>query len=156
MSTAPPSPATWPDWSGPTEHCMPPQGSAGSAAALDWLEALGERQGWPTRTRMALALCADEALANIALHARTPAGTPAQRWLSCGPTAAGLALCIEDDGLPFDPTTQPSPELADSLDEMAIGGHGLRLMRHYLHQLLYQRTDERNRLLLEVAYTQAT
>ena len=51
----------------------------------------------------------------------------------------------------FDPTAQASPDLAASLDEAQVGGHGLRLMRHYLHQMLYRREALRNVLLLEVA-----
>jgi serine/threonine-protein kinase RsbW len=62
-----------------------------------------------------------------------------------------VALCIEDDGVPFDPTAQESPALATSLDEAHVGGHGLRLMRHYLHRMLYRRAPDRNVLLLEVA-----
>ena len=62
-----------------------------------------------------------------------------------------MALCIEDDGVPFDPTAQESPALATSLDEAHVGGHGLRLMRHYLHRMLYRRIPDRNVLLLEVA-----
>lgn len=146
--TAPPA---WPAWTGPVERLEPPPGPGATAAALAWLEALGERAGWPPRALMALTLCADEALANIALHARTPSGGPARLWLACGPTGGGVALSIEDDGAPFDPTAQELPALASSLDEAQIGGHGLRLMHHYLHQMLYRRDPNRNVLLLEVA-----
>ena len=147
----PPEPPAWPAWSGTVERLAPPPAPGATAAALAWLEALGERAGWPPRALMALTLCADEALANVALHARTPGGEPARLWLACGPTDAGLALCIEDDGVPFDPTAQESPALATSLDEAHVGGHGLRLMRHYLHRMLYRRIPDRNVLLLEVA-----
>ena len=51
----------------------------------------------------------------------------------------------------FDPKAQESPALAASLDEAQVGGHGLRLMRHYLRQLLYRREGMHNVLLLEVA-----
>jgi anti-sigma regulatory factor (Ser/Thr protein kinase) len=121
------------------------------ASALAWLEALGERHGWPPKALFALTLCADEALANVASHARRADGQSAQLWLACGPTPGGLALRIEDDGEAFDPTAQASPQLAASLDEAQIGGHGLRLMRHYLRHLLYRREGLRNVLLLELA-----
>lgn len=144
-------PPTWPAWTAPPERLAPGSGASAVAAALDWLEALAERQAWPAKARGALVLCADEALANIGAYARTASGEAAQLWLACGPSAGGLALCIEDDGTAFDPTTQALPELAASLDEARIGGHGLRLMRHYLRQLLYRRAHGRNVLLLEVA-----
>ena len=146
-----PSESAWPAWTAPPERLAPGSGAPAVAAALAWLEALAERQAWPAKARGALVLCADEALANIGAYARTASGEAAQLWLACGPSAGGLALCIEDDGTAFDPTTQALPELAASLDEARIGGHGLRLMRHYLRQLLYRRAHGRNVLLLEVA-----
>lgn len=142
----------WPAWTAPADTLTPEPGAAGLPGALAWLEALAERDGWPSRMRFALTLCADEALTNIVTHARPPdAGQPLRLWLRCGPTAQGVALCIEDDGAAFDPTAQASPALAPSLDEAQVGGHGLRLMRHYLRQMLYRREGPRNLLLLEVA-----
>lgn len=139
-----------PAWTTEPERLAAGHGPDAVQTALAWLEALGERQAWPGRARFALALCADEALTNIATHARTLQGRPACLWLSCGPTADGLALCIEDDGSAFDPTAQASPELAASLDEARPGGHGLRLMRHYLHRLSYRRAGTRNVLTMEI------
>lgn len=139
-----------PLWTNEPQQLTAGSGSRAIADSLTWLEHLGAQQHWPAATLFALSLCADEALANIHHHARRADGQPVQLWLRCGPTQAGLALRIEDDGLAFDPTTQPSPQLATSLDEADIGGHGLRLMRHYLHQLIYERHNERNVLWLEL------
>ena len=63
-----------------------------------------------------------------------------------------MRLSIEDNGAVFDPTAQASPALAPSLDEAQVGGHGLRLMRHYLRALHYQRQNERNTLVLEAPW----
>lgn len=146
-----PAPTDWPAWTAPPDTLSPGAGPDAVAPALAWLEGLAERDGWPSKARFALTLCADEALANVGAYARTPGGGPARLWLACGRTAHGLALQIEDDGVAFDPTAQASPALAQSLDEARIGGHGLRLMRHYLRQLLYRRVQGRNLLLLELA-----
>jgi len=141
----------WPAWTAPADSFSPGPGPQGVAHALGWLEALAERHGWPARLQFALTLCADEALVNIATHARPRAPGQALRLrLECGPTAHGVALVIEDDGAPFDPTAQELPALAASLDEAHPGGHGLRLMRHYLRQMLYRRDGGRNLLLLEL------
>ncbi len=155
-TTQPSAKPPWPVWAQPPELLQPTPGAAGVAEALTWLEALGESQAWPMRALMGLTLCADEALTNIASYALQPNGQPARMWLSCGTIEGGLGLCIEDDGAAFDPTTQEPPALAASLDEARIGGHGLRLMRHYLRQLRYRREGERNVLLLEVEVTAPT
>jgi len=38
--------------------------------------------------------------------------------------------------------------LAATLDDAEIGGHGVRLMQHYLHDLRYLRHGDENRLTL--------
>lgn len=139
----PATPPNWPDWAAPADSFSP----QGVADALAWLEALAERHGWPPRLQFTLTLCADEALTNITTHAQAP-----RLRLECGATAHGVALRIEDDGPPFDPTAQAAPALAASLDDAQAGGHGLRLMRHYLRQMLYRRDGERNVLLLELPW----
>ncbi len=114
---------------------------------------------WPSATAgqrarcFALTLCADEALTNVVSYAQAPPGQPQLGLrLECGRTPYGVALRMEDDGAAFDPTAQEPPELAPSLDDALVGGHGLRLMRHYLHTLHYQRQGERNVLLLGAAW----
>ena len=141
---------------GKPDVLLPSATAQGLASALAWLEALAERDGWPARTLFALTLCADEALTNVLSHAVTPPGAAGlQLRLECARSdhdGGGVALRIEDNGAAFDPTEQSSPALAASLDEARVGGHGLRLMRHYLQSLHYQRVDDRNVLLLLAAW----
>ena len=126
---------------------------AGLAQALDWLEALAEQQQWPTRTGLKLKLCMDEALTNIIMYGfqnRQSLDTPCVE-LRVQQDAHTILLDITDNGSPFDPTQQQTPPLAASLDEASIGGHGLRLMRHYLQEILYHRTAQHNHLRLVAA-----
>ena len=140
---------------GPDVFCPEPT-PPGLSSALAWLEGLAERDGWPARTLFALTLCADEALTNVIAYASAPAGAAAlQLRLECARTADSVWLRIADNGAVFDPTAQESPQLAPSLEDARVGGHGLRLMRHYLQPLRYRRSatppEGRNCLLLEVA-----
>ena len=137
----------------------PEPSPAGLSSALAWLEGLAQRDGWPTRTLFALTLCADEALTNLISYASAPAGgAPLQLRLECARSGSGSGsgdsvwLRIADNGAVFDPTAQASPALAASLDDARVGGHGLRLMRHYLRALHYQRQNDCNVLLLEAPW----
>ena len=131
----------------------PEPSPAGLSSALAWLEGLAQRDGWPARTLFALTLCADEALTNLISYASAPAGgAPLQLRLECTRSCSGVRLSIEDNGAVFDPTAQASPALAASLDDARVGGHGLRLMRHYLRALHYQRQNDCNVLLLEAPW----
>ncbi|KDC05323.1 histidine kinase-like ATPase domain protein [Bordetella bronchiseptica E012] len=80
-------------------------------------------------------------------HAFTP-GHPAAIHLTLRQTRREVSLHIADNGAAYDPTQALSPPLARSLDDAQPGGHGLRLMRHFMHALSYQRRDGWNHLTL--------
>ena len=128
------------------------------ARGLEWLESIGRGLHWPSRTLFKLRLCLDETLTNIAMYgyaqSRPDAGEPCVRLrlLEDGPR---LVLEITDNGVAFDPTSQTPRGLDASLDEARVGGHGLRLMLHYLEDIRYERLDGWNRLELVAALDNA-
>ena len=140
----------WPALNVLDERSMPAHCEA-IASVMEWLEGVGEQQQWHAKSLFALTLCADEALTNIATHAQAPSGQALRIELMLGQLDDGVALCIADNGAAFDPTSRDSAELAENLDEADIGGHGLRLMRHYLQRFEYQRVGGWNWLLLGVS-----
>lgn len=119
--------------------------------ALNWLGVIAAREGWNEAARHRMALSLDEALNNVLSHAfrDRPSGaeTPAIR-LECRSDIQAIALEIIDNGPPFDPTQAASAPPLDDLETAYMGGHGLRLMRHYLDDIVYERRDETNRLRL--------
>lgn len=120
------------------------------ARALAWLDATGERQQWPTRTTFKLRLCLDETLTNVVMHGYSGAAAVATPCVRLRLHQEGRRLVLEllDNGVAFDPTAQASRELDASLDDAQIGGHGLRLLRHYLEDIRYERCEGWNRLRL--------
>lgn len=97
----------------------------------------------------ALALCLEEAVANIVMHggkSEQPA-TQIQITLQQLP----LVASIEDDGAPFDPTTVPAPIVAASLQEVQAGGLGVHIMRQFTSDLRYERIEGSNHLTLKFA-----
>ncbi len=109
--------------------------------ALEWLERIAERQDWAPRAAFGLTLCLDEALTNVMSYAFQPPPTAVQPAiaLACRTSEGRVVLELRDNGHPYNPSAEVSPPLANCLDDAAPGGHGLRLMRHYLEDLRYQR-----------------
>lgn len=125
--------------------------------ALAWLEETGRQQAWPARTVFKLRLCLDEILTNLAMHG-FPDGHAATRprvQLQLQQEDQHLVLEILDNGVAFDPTARRPRALDASLDEAQIGGHGLRLLRHYLQDIRYERREDWNRLELVAALDHA-
>ncbi|PLC48844.1 serine/threonine protein kinase [Pollutimonas subterranea] len=119
--------------------------------ALAWLESVAEQQHWAPRMAFKLQLCLDEALTNIVTYGfGDQPGRDAQGHIALSISAEGqrLALDIIDNGIAYDPTQGQPAALAESLDDATIGGHGLRLMQHYLEDIEYRRVNEQNHLRL--------
>ncbi len=124
--------------------------------ALQWLRELAKLHHWPQRTSFGLVLSADEALTNIVTHtAKANHVNGAVVRLACSQSTSEIALRIEDEGLQFDPTMSVLRPTAASVEEAEVGGHGLRLMRHYLKAVHYSRENDRNVLTL-IASLEAT
>lgn len=124
------------------------------ASAVQWLEALGKRHGWPARVQFALTLSVDEALTNIVSYAfaDAPSRPAAPYILICHRTDdQGVHLEIRDNGMAFDPTGLPPPVHAASIEAADIGGHGVELMRHFLQDLSYARESDENHLAMTAA-----
>jgi len=119
------------------------------ASAMAWLEIIGERDQWPPRLSFSLALGLDEALTNIVTYAFVdhPVVEPGIQ-LRVKSDGRQVSVQIVDNGVAFDPTKFPPAELATSLDDAEIGGHGMRLMLHYLDKIDYARIADRNQLTL--------
>ena len=117
--------------------------------AMAWLEEQLEALGVHGRAAYGLTVSVDEALTNIVTHGLAP--MPASQReveIECAPQAGRVVVRIRDNGPAFDPTHHAPAELARDLDEAGIGGHGVRLMRHFLSELRYERRDGWNVLTL--------
>lgn len=53
-------------------------------------------------------------------------------------------ITIRDDGIPFDLTTYPEPDITLPLDERPTGGLGIHLVRKLIHQVSYERKFGQN------------
>lgn len=113
-----------------------------------WAEALAQRLGLSDKTRYAILLCLEEALANIVLHGyRGEAGHPI--FLRNRLEPGVLFVAIEDEAPAFAPADDAAPgrELA-SLETLTPGGYGIQLLRHFADSMVYERLSKGNRLTM--------
>ena len=110
------------------------------ARASHWL---GERGATP-RTIYRAELMLEELISNVIRH-----GFEDEReheiQVEIEPASAGLLLRLRDDGRLFDPTSAPEPTHPHSLEDTAIGGRGLMLVRRMSDGLRYSREGGWNR-----------
>jgi anti-sigma regulatory factor (Ser/Thr protein kinase) len=116
----------------------------GLAQALSEFDRLSAANAWSRGLVHSLRLVLEELIINLVTHGRQPGGTGcfSVRFTLLHDS---IALAIEDDGLPFDPTVTPSPDLDTPLDDRQIGGLGLFLARSRSDELHYVREHGMNR-----------
>ena len=69
--------------------------------------------------------------------------------VTLSPQNEELCLCIEDDGLPFNPIGFETTDVACSVENCKIGGLGIHIIRKLMDEICYQRCDDKNILTLK-------
>jgi serine/threonine-protein kinase RsbW len=91
-----------------------------------------------------LLLAVDEAVCNIILHGHK--GKPESIEIEIEHGGDRLIIRLRDNAPPFDPTRIPPPDLTLPLEQRAVGGLGIHLMRQVMdevhHRILPQGGNE--------------
>ncbi|MBI4771062.1 MAG: ATP-binding protein [Chloroflexi bacterium] len=79
----------------------------------------------------------DEACTNIILHGY--GGEEHGRIeITCRPEPGRLTITLEDQAPSFDPTAIPPPDLAAPIEQLAVGGLGIHLIRQMMDEVHFQ------------------
>ena len=60
-----------------------------------------------------------------------------------------LNICVEDDGIPFNPLEEEVPDLKCPIEERRIGGLGCHFMRCFMDDVHYKRRGDKNVLTMK-------
>lgn len=127
--------------------------------ALDAIEAHLLASGAAAPEAMQLRLVAEEIVTNIARCA-WPKDEARQFAVEltteARPGGLHVRMTTVDDGVPFDPTTQPAPDVDAGLDDRQVGGLGMLLVREMTDEQHYARQDGQNRFSVERLFPRAT
>jgi serine/threonine-protein kinase RsbW len=121
-------------------------GTPGLAGLIAEIEAWLETAGVPPAAAARMMVAFDEVLSNIAHHG---GGT-----LSVAIAADDhkLTATIADDGPPFDPLARDAPDTDLDVDDRAIGGLGIHLVREMMDDVAYAREKGKNRLIFSKTF----
>jgi anti-sigma regulatory factor (Ser/Thr protein kinase) len=115
--------------------------------ASKWLQRLGKEFKFSHTDLYRIELCLGELIANVVSYSDPQyANQPLELHASIEPHRAILTLI--DPASPFDPLSYPTPPIAETIDEIQVGGQGIHLALEFSDGFRYERLDNRNRVEL--------
>lgn len=116
------------------------------AAVPAWIERLGAEYGIPGELQFAMDLCLEEAISNVIRHGYKSA-PDSFLTVSFSHLRDDFVVFTVDDQAPhFNPLEVPEAAPVGGLDDLRIGGQGIRLLRRFANTLEYDRKPVGNRL----------
>lgn len=110
-----------------------------------------EEEGATPATTHRVRLVVEELIVNVIQHAFID-GDPHTALLDIRTEPGGIAIVVEDDGVPFDPRKAHTPALQDLIDAGKSGGLGVEIIRKITRDLSYERVDGKNRVRAFIAH----
>jgi anti-sigma regulatory factor (Ser/Thr protein kinase) len=111
------------------------------------LKAFASSSNIPAKAALAIDLALEELITNIISYA-FPDTVEHTITVRFEPLPSAVRIQIEDDGIPFNPVSHPSPATNLALDDKPIGGLGIHMARRSMDSMEYERVNDRNRLTL--------
>ncbi len=112
------------------------------------LETFGRSLGLSKKCIFEINLALDELFTNIISYGFADDDEHVIK-ITVTPQNETLCLCIEDDGVPFNPVEAQEPALECSVEDCKIGGLGIHLIRNLMDEICYERCGEKNVLTLK-------
>ena len=112
------------------------------------LEEFGQKIGLSKKFIFEINLALDELFTNIISYGFDDDSEHSIK-VTITPENEELCMCIEDDGIPFNPIDFETPDVSCSVEECKIGGLGIHIMRKLMDDMCYQRCGEKNVLTLK-------
>ncbi len=109
----------------------------------EWVDMIG----LPDELNMPINLALEEAVSNVMLYAY-PDTNSGRVLVEAEKTTDRVTFIISDSGVAFDPTKQKEADITLSVEERAIGGLGIHLVRQLMDEVHYERKQEKNILTL--------
>ena len=113
-----------------------------------WIEHLAAQYSIPENTQFAMIFASRKSSRTSSVTAIRASRTGPSSSSSRTRATTIFVFVIEDEAPPFNPLEAPELPVLRSLDELRVGGNGIRLLREFAQALEYQATPTGNRLVI--------
>jgi serine/threonine-protein kinase RsbW len=113
-----------------------------------FVTSVAEQLALTPKTEMHLHLAIEEMFTNIVSYGFPDNGEHRVR-ISITHEAGCITICIEDEGVPFDPTLAAEPDTKSPVEDRDIGGLGIHLCKKLMDNIEYRREGNKNILTMK-------
>lgn len=114
---------------------------------LDAIDAAIEPYGCSPEVLTTIHICIEEIFVNIVSYAYGEDGGKVE--IDYDVTEHGIEITFIDEGVPYNPLEQETPDLDLSAEEREIGGLGIFMVRTMMDKIDYEFKEERNCLSMQ-------
>jgi anti-sigma regulatory factor (Ser/Thr protein kinase) len=111
------------------------------------LRAAAAEQGWPAAVASEVELIFEEWITDVLAYGLA-AGKDRFFRVQIFDEEPWARLVVTDNGIPFDPTSMPPPDLSVAPEDRPIGGLGIFMMRNLAASMSYERKGPENILTI--------
>lgn len=113
-----------------------------------FVDALLEEFGCPMKKHRQIDVAIDELFANIANYAYASGTGWVTIRVELEENPRAVALTFIDAGKPYNPLSEPEPDVTLAVEDRAIGGLGIFLVKRLMDEVSYSYQDGKNVLLI--------
>jgi anti-sigma regulatory factor (Ser/Thr protein kinase) len=117
-------------------------------ALIAFLQQAWHEAALPAAAAFPFELALDELFMNVVMHGTTPEGPPRAVSVSVRHEGSAVTMVLADDGPPFDPLAVVAPDIDAPIEERALGGLGVFLVRELMDEVSYAYTGTHNQLTM--------
>ena len=118
-------------------------------AVTDFVNEQLEALDCPMKVQIQIDIAIDEIFGNIAHYAYNPAVGDATVRVEVIEDPLAVVLTFIDKGVPYDPLAKEDPDTTLSLEERAIGGLGIYMVKKSMDDITYEYKDGQNILAIK-------
>lgn len=115
---------------------------------ITWLDEITAKLNWSHDFKTELNMIFEEWIINLISYAFPNDDSVHEIEIHLWQEESSIKIEISDDGIEFDPTVIPTPDINAPLEERKIGGLGIHFIRETTEAQAYKREYERNTLTL--------
>ena len=117
--------------------------------AIEFVDEMLKEYGCGMREQMAIDVAVDELFANIAHYAYNPETGYATVKVDVVKDPLSVEITFVDNGMPYDPLAKADPDTTQAIEERAIGGMGIIIVKKSMDAVDYEYKNGKNILTIK-------